>query len=158
MEIIKEAANKNIRAVRDLIEQGVNIDVQNKLGWTALMEAVYNNDIDMVHVLITAGANLNIRQYKRRRDALLIASSKGYLEIVEILLASNADINTEDISCNNALSLSPLNNLELIKKLIEAGATIDIRNKELMAVLYENKIMKPKLKLMKNLDLITHVE
>lgn len=158
MEIIKEAANKNIRAVRDLIEQGVNIDIQNGMGWTALMEAVYNNDIEMVRVLIAAGADINIRQYKRRRDALLIAASKGYCLMVTTLLDANANINTEDISCNNALNLSPLNELRLIKTLIEAGATIDIRNKELMAVLYENNIMKPKIKMMKNLDLIDSSE
>ena len=152
MEIIKEAARGNLEAVTDLIAQGVNVNIQNELGETALIEAVNYNHLEVVRILLDANADVNIRKRKRKMNALMIAGSKGYLDVVEILIASNADINATDIGGLNVLSLSPLDNIELINMLIGAGVDIDTSNDALIDFItkqnknQEKEVAKEKIK------------
>jgi ankyrin repeat protein len=57
-----------------------------------LINAVKNNDEILVRELISSGANLESAD-NRGYTALLLASSKGYNNIVQILIDAGADIN-----------------------------------------------------------------
>ena len=68
---------------------GYPIDHVNRLGWTALMEAVVLGDgsdiyAEVVQVLVDADCNVNIAD-KEGITALQNAGSKGYKKIVDIL-------------------------------------------------------------------------
>lgn len=69
--------------------EGFPIDHVNRLGWTALMEAVILGDgsrkyADVVRTLINAGCNINIPD-KDGVTALEHARTKGYSEIANLL-------------------------------------------------------------------------
>lgn len=69
--------------------KGFPVDHVNRLGWTALMEAVLLGDgskryAAVVQTLITAGCNINIPDHDGR-TALQHARAKGYKEIISLL-------------------------------------------------------------------------
>jgi uncharacterized protein len=69
--------------------KGFPIDHVNRLGWTALMEAVYLGDgsekyVEVVQILVDAGCNINIPD-KDGITAMQHAKSRGYVRIVEVL-------------------------------------------------------------------------
>ena len=59
------------------------------------MKAVTCQNIQIVKVLLDAGANTNIKD-KEGTTALMNASYYGYTEIVETLLSAGADVNAVD--------------------------------------------------------------
>ena len=87
--LIPAAERGHVETVRTLIEAGVDVDHVNRLGWTALLEAVILGDggvrhVEIVRLLKNAGANIGIAD-KDGVTALQHARSRGYGEIVRIL-------------------------------------------------------------------------
>ena len=83
------------------MERGVDIDTKHddndhvnwmQDGYTALHYACHNRIENMVHLLIGEGANMEITDSEGMKP-LHIASQKGYIDIIEILLKYGADIN-----------------------------------------------------------------
>src|SRR5690606_15826071 len=48
-------------AVKVLIDAGAEVNAQDEEGWTPLMRAAYDDDIEKVQILLFAGAELNAR-------------------------------------------------------------------------------------------------
>ena len=69
--------------IRDYIQK--NINKQDGQGWTALIHAVCNNQIDIAKNLLEKGCDSNITA-KNLNTALTYASEKGNTEIVKLLL------------------------------------------------------------------------
>jgi len=86
-----------------LKEQGVNIDVVDSSGRTALMMAVSLNRIEIVKMLIAGGVNLDI-QDNDGVTALMYAAFWDRKEIVKILVDAGANTELKDSSDNTALS------------------------------------------------------
>jgi len=80
--------------VRTLIRAGAPLDHVNNLGWTALIESIVLGDGGPRHVatlaaLVEAGANVNLAD-GRGTTPLALARSRGYREMVAILVAAGA--------------------------------------------------------------------
>jgi hypothetical protein len=92
--LIPAAHHGHLEAVRILLGSAIDKDHVNKLGWTALMEAVILGDGGAVHteivrMLAEAGANVNIAD----RDGvtpLAHAKRRGFTAMVRILEARGA--------------------------------------------------------------------
>ena len=68
-----------------------------------LIEAMKNNDINKINSILKSGkADINSKD-KYCETALMIASYKGNLEIVKLLIDNGADINAKDNEGWNAL-------------------------------------------------------
>lgn len=85
------ACERGHLAVVQILAQtkGFPIDHVNRLGWTALMEAVILGDgskkyVDIVQILLDANCNVSIADHQGI-SPLQHASAKGYLEIAKIL-------------------------------------------------------------------------
>ncbi|QQD12097.1 ankyrin repeat domain-containing protein [Sphingobacterium sp. UDSM-2020] len=79
LEVVKLLANT----------KGFPIDHVNRLGWTALMEAVILGDgsqkfVNVIQTLIDAGCNINIAD-NDKKTPLAHAKAKGYSDIVQLL-------------------------------------------------------------------------
>ncbi|KAL9621311.1 MAG: hypothetical protein Q9160_004202 [Pyrenula sp. 1 TL-2023] len=74
-----------------LIEKGVKQDAVDGNGNTALFDAVNNNRLDLVQVLLCHGANVNA--FGCQGPVLEVAVAKGYLEIAELLIEKGANVN-----------------------------------------------------------------
>jgi ankyrin repeat protein len=115
-ELIRATQKGDVRKVERLISSGVNLDIRDNLGWTALIWASYLNWVEVVKFLIEAGANLNIRS-NGGKTALMWASCQNHVELVKLLLENFAD---ESILDNGGWSFyDHLNdrNREIIKRL-----------------------------------------
>ena len=74
----------DINKVKELLALGVNINIQNEEGETALMWALQYANVQLVRELIKSGANVNIKD-KYGNTALDYAKDEGHNDIVELL-------------------------------------------------------------------------
>ena len=91
-ELVKAAKRKNFTVVKALLEKGVDVNVPQGDGATALHWAAYWDDSDLVDELIAAGANVNVAN-DLRVSPLALAAANGNGTIVENLLKAGADPN-----------------------------------------------------------------
>lgn len=82
--LIASAASGDLGRVRDLLEGGANVNVQDADGTTALMSACRNCDLQMVELLLRYGADVNLED-NSSRTPLYIAGAWGYPTIAELL-------------------------------------------------------------------------
>lgn len=93
--LIPAAEKRHLEVVKILTEiPDYPIDHINKLGWTALLEAIIlgatgETQVAIVKVLVDAGANVNIAD-KDGVTPLQHAKSRGMNKIVKLLMAANA--------------------------------------------------------------------
>jgi ankyrin repeat protein len=76
--------------LKKLLDEGVNIDYQNNIRETALMNAVHK--IDFVKFLLENNANVNLLD-NQNETALIKAVKQQYFDIANLLIKYNADIN-----------------------------------------------------------------
>ena len=92
--LIPAAHHGHVETVREMLATKVDIDHVNRLGWTALMEAIVLGDggpvhTEIVRLLVEAGANVNLPD-KDKVTPLAHAEQRGQARIVDILKARNA--------------------------------------------------------------------
>jgi len=79
--------------------------------------------------LIEKGANINAMN-KNNNTPLIVASKKGNLDIVKILIENEADKELKDKGDNTPLILASLNgHLDIVKFLVENGSLVNAVNK-----------------------------
>jgi ankyrin repeat protein len=100
------AANGYAEAVRRFIENGGDVNADDRGGYTALQYAAYNGYIEVVRVLIEAKADVNATSNKRKKTALQYAAQKGRKEIALLLLDKGADVNALDKAGRTALDIA----------------------------------------------------
>jgi len=89
---LREAALlKDLELAAMLLENGEDIDGTDKLGRTALMLATSQRNHEMMHLLVSCGANINAQEWEIGITALMIASQNKDQQAIEILLAAGAD-------------------------------------------------------------------
>src|SRR5215467_12662793 len=88
---VADAAMKGNKAeVRRLVQQKADVNAPQVDGTTALHWAVQSNDLEMVDVLLRAGAKPSTAN-KAGAPPMLIATESGNTAIIERLLAAGAD-------------------------------------------------------------------
>jgi ankyrin repeat protein len=94
--IVVTALGDNYSGAQLLLDRGANINAEDSEGYTALINASFSNNPDMVRLLLSKGANVNapsnlmVNGKKAGFTPLMIAKSKGYQEIVELLTKAGA--------------------------------------------------------------------
>ena len=97
-----------------------------------LLKASRRGDIERVRG-ITEGADVNLTNYYCKR-ALSVAASKGYKDIVELLIRSGADINADKVYPLHDASQN--GHVEIVRLLIQSGADVNaVNNNETTALL-----------------------
>jgi len=90
-----------VEMVRMLLAHGANINAKSNYGETPLHEAIWNQDLQMVTLLLNSNANVNAvmeagHADDTRQTPLHYAAERGNLEIVKLLLAHGANPNVRD--------------------------------------------------------------
>ena len=93
-----------------LIESiSVRADVNTgPLGYKPLMEASPKEWVELVKIMISTGADINIR-INKGRTPLMYASLIGDVELVETMISAGADVNMKDKNRNTSLMYALLN-------------------------------------------------
>ncbi len=82
---VKMQNDECIKIARFLIDNGANVNAQMNNGYTPLIYAVIFNKADMVRLLISNNADINIKDM-HDRTALSVAIAKDYNNIINIFL------------------------------------------------------------------------
>ena len=113
-------------------------------GTTPLMRAAKNGDTAALHVLMTHGAELSLKQ-KNGTTALMLASGVGrgqgvfakdyateaqLLDAVKFLVESGAEVNAANDSGQTALHIAAQASDGIVKYLAEHGANLDAKDKQ----------------------------
>ncbi len=75
--------------VEELLKYGVNVNLQNKNGMTALMSAAKQGDVRLVESLTQYAVDMNIQNAKGE-TAMIVAAQNGHAYVVEQLLGKGA--------------------------------------------------------------------
>src|SRR6056300_827419 len=125
MSLFNASRNRNVNATRKLLNNGVNVNQEDKEGNTPLYRASEMGHTEAVKLLLSKGADVN----KAKKDGdtpLTIASYEGHTEIVKLLLAKGADINKVDKDGETALYVaSEGNHFDIVEMLRKAGANVN---------------------------------
>lgn len=79
--------------VQCILRLGAVVDLKGQDRETPLYIAVFNNNVDLVKLLISGGANVNEENGKENETALHAASKFGYVDLLQLLLQHGANIN-----------------------------------------------------------------
>ena len=119
LEVVTAGNNEAVEFLLQL--ETVNIDHTNEEGKTALMLACERGHEDIVHSLLSAGANVNIQDNKGW-TALMIAIEHNHTSIIHMLLQANANPHLKKLNGSNALMMTSGNgNYEVVELLISKG-------------------------------------
>ncbi|WNC95166.1 ankyrin repeat domain-containing protein (plasmid) [Paraburkholderia sp. FT54] len=105
-----------------LLEAHFPIDATTPQGYTALILAAYDEQPDMLHRLIEAGANPCLGD-RNGNTALMGALYKGGTDIVRTLMDTSCDINQTNNAGETALAFAALfGRFDLLPELVKKGA------------------------------------
>ncbi len=96
-------------------------------GRTCMHLAVLAGSVDLVTEFLQRGADPNLPSTCSQRAAIMDAASKGYTEILSLLLQSGAKVNQVDVDNDHALIFAARRNqLERLKMLIQYGVEVNL--------------------------------
>lgn len=125
--------NLDLRQAIKLIIEGADINAVNKFECTILLLASGDAPREMIHFLIKAGVNVNAKGMENN-TALIKAAKNSNNAVINLLLNKCLSIELdaqEDLFGGTALIwCARSNNKEAVEMLIEAGANINIVDKE----------------------------
>ena len=122
LRLVEAVKHKNMSAVRTLLEQGVDVNVPEGDGATALHWAAYWDDAETVDRLIAAGANVDAAN-DLMVTPLALASSNGNAAIVGKLLRAGADPNAAgETGVTPLMEAARTGSLGALRVLMESGA------------------------------------
>jgi ankyrin repeat protein len=120
---LESAAKGNLLALNLFLEAGMDINIKDAYGGTALRYASYNGHVDAVKMLIDKSADINV-QDTDGFTPLRYAAIRGHLEVVKALVEKGADINATGKEGWTPLAVARgKGHLEVVKFLQEASAT-----------------------------------
>ncbi|KAF8423335.1 ankyrin repeat-containing domain protein [Tirmania nivea] len=125
-------------ALQLLLDMGADVNERSSYGETVLLKAVYYGHLPCVKILIKMRADTKISSNGGSNVLHLSASRSTDCEMMKFLLEHvvgiQALVNAQDQEGNTPLHLCSLNNhivcLEYAKMLVEAGATLTIKNND----------------------------
>ena len=95
--VVRAAADQDHDAVRELLDDGVDVNAARSDGVTALLWSVHWDDAAMVDLLVGAGANVNAAE-DHGVTPLARAAENASARMVERLLTAGADPNLAQTS------------------------------------------------------------
>jgi ankyrin repeat protein len=130
-DLITSARTGDLSTLKARLAEGVNTEVRERQGRTALMLAAENGHAEIVRILVEHGADLNAKSRDLQLTSLMYAVVKGHPDIVENVTEYGADVNARDGAGRTALMLAvQYKNRDLVHLLLNKGARPDIADAE----------------------------
>ena len=121
---VAEMMESEEKFLEAMIEQGAEVNAQDKNGYAALMLAARGGYTDIVSYLVERVADLNI-QDKLKQTALIWAAEGGHIETIRYLVEQGAEVNAQDKDGNTALLWAARGgHMDIVKFIVEQGANI----------------------------------
>ena len=153
-KLIHAAKQGNVALVQELIQKGADVNCGDRIretkNYTPLMLATLGGYVNVVETLLSANANPNLSDddgqaipelllgsgletianmgFKIGQTSLMLAVSKRYRDILQKLLAAQAEVNYQDKLGNTALFLAcQAGHLEIAEILLNTGADVNLK-------------------------------
>ncbi len=129
-ELLHAAASGDLERVKALIAAKADVDATDELGWTPLMKACFNDEMDrgfpdIVQALIDAGADIE-KQIVYGTRPLMLAAGRGEASVVDVLLKAGVDVLAKNEGGRTALMMVKEKfYTEVINQLHEAELALD---------------------------------
>jgi ankyrin repeat protein len=124
-QLLVAARNTDAAAVKQSLDRGAVPNSRNRLGKTSLYISIEKNRMDIAHMLIAAGADVNLPSLEKVTP-LIAASYAGSLPFVDLLLKQGAKHEPTDRLHKSALVYAAgMGHSAVAERLLEAGAPID---------------------------------
>ena len=125
--LIDAVKRRDHAAVDSLLEQGVDVNIRQGDGATALHWAAHQDDRAMVERLLRAGADVRAAN-ELGVTPLLLACTNGGVAVVEALLAGGADPNATAPGRETPLMVASwTGNPDVVRRLLDAGADVNAK-------------------------------
>jgi len=130
-ELFASVEGGDLDKFKELIKKETKetIDQVDFYGYTALHAAAENGRLEMIPMLLDAGANINQATYDATFTSLHHALAKGHFECAQLLVDRGADLNllNEGGCFGTSLHYAVFkDNLDFVKMLIGKGADVNI--------------------------------
>lgn len=122
------SATGNTAMVRQLLEQGANVEAKDHLDGTALMWAAKGGHAETVKALLEHGVNLEAKHYKAGYTAFMFAAANMHSETFKLLRSHQARIDTKDKNSWTILMHAAYYGHETVAELLSMGADFNIKN------------------------------
>ena len=118
------AANRSPDIVRLLVDHGADPGARSKRGFTPLLFAAQQGDVESGRLLLQAGADVNDRSGNDRKTALMVAAASGNKEFPVLLLEKGANPDLSDEGGFTALhyAASDKDGADIVRALLVHGA------------------------------------
>jgi Carboxypeptidase regulatory-like domain/Ankyrin repeats (3 copies)/Ankyrin repeat len=130
--MISAVLRDDIDEVKTRLANGEGPSVKDKGygGNTPLHAAIENGNVEMVQVLLNAGAKINARNYEKQTP-LMMLDEDATPELVNLLLRYRAKITAVDKEGNTPLMhVAAYGNEEVLQALVTAGSNVNAINKK----------------------------
>lgn len=125
------AIGGNVETAKKLIDAGANFDLYESspnFQHTPLLEACSHKQYEVMKVLISAGANVNLPN-EQGETVLFDTVRDGNADLVKIIIDANAELDLYNKFNQTPLHIATrLSEIEILKLLIHAGASVNLRN------------------------------
>eukprot|EP00210_Caulerpa_lentillifera_P007981 g7620.t1 len=129
----KAAQYNRIDDAKELIMNGMDIDIQDTNGLTPLYIASHKNSIEE---LIARGASIDLRE-RHGASPLHVVAKKNYIEVAKELINNGANVDLKKDGGLTPLHIAVQHNsINVAKLLINKGANMDLQNKDGMSPLH----------------------
>lgn len=118
---LESAENGDITTIKLLLKAGMDPDVTGEHEATALMVAARNGKVDVLNLLIEAGAEVDA-------TAFMIAALHAQTEVVRALLRAGVDVNARVYKKTALTTAAVRGHAETVMALIAAGADVEARD------------------------------
>lgn len=115
----------NLTAIKLFLDAGVDVNIQNDIGWTPLMVAIFSSNEAAANMLLKAGASCNARD-KRGYGPLHWAAYRGYTKVITQLLDSGVSVNLRsNAGVTPLIQAAAMGHENTVALLIESGARVN---------------------------------
>ncbi|KAK8647505.1 hypothetical protein V6N13_121240 [Hibiscus sabdariffa] len=131
---VSSARPEVVKVLSASVDESV-VNSTDEEGWGPIHSAASIGNLEIMEILLSKGANVNVKN-DGGRTALHYAASKGWLKIAELLISHGAEVDATDRTGQTPLMNAVIcHNKEVALLLIRHGADVDIEDNEGYTVL-----------------------
>lgn len=132
--MIDAAARNDLAAVDALIKEEVNVNARDEWGVRPLIHAARNGAVEMVRMLLDAGAAPNVKG--GGFTPLAAAALNGHTQVVALLLKAGAMVDMKsDNGCTPLMNAALMNHARAVEEILKYDPDLTLTNPERMTAL-----------------------